>query len=167
MEDKIPQEEVLEEIPQTTIKTKKPVNRKVILVLLGLVIALGLALTYVSYLLNNSRTFIVENTPISEVVAPGSPESQGISEDPTANWKTYTNEGYGFEFKYPATFHVREDLGPNFVMGLSRPAGMTKEAPFPILRLRHIVLSKSSTYQKTLIDDVIYDGSGLHPQMMI
>jgi hypothetical protein len=29
--------------------------------------------------------------------------------DPTANWKTYKNEELGFKFKYPESYHVREE----------------------------------------------------------
>lgn len=34
----------------------------------------------------------------------------GVEMDPTANWKTYTNTKYGFEFKYPTGFVVTESL---------------------------------------------------------
>ncbi|OGC47025.1 hypothetical protein A2713_02205 [candidate division WWE3 bacterium RIFCSPHIGHO2_01_FULL_35_17] len=115
MEDKIPQEEVREENLQTPIKTKNPVNKKIIWILVGLVVILGLALTYLSYLLNNSRTSVVENTPTSETS-----ESEGISEDPTANWKTYTNEEYGFSFKYPAQFYLKA-FPPNSITIANEP----------------------------------------------
>ena len=31
---------------------------------------------------------------------------EGVATDETANWKTYTNEKYGFEFKYPSDVSI-------------------------------------------------------------
>jgi len=31
--------------------------------------------------------------------------------DETANWKTYTNDTYGFSFKYPTTWNLNDDTG--------------------------------------------------------
>ncbi|MFH1462634.1 MAG: PsbP-related protein [bacterium] len=35
-------------------------------------------------------------------------KEQEIAQDETASWKTYTNEEYGFEFKYPETVLIKE-----------------------------------------------------------
>jgi hypothetical protein len=43
-------------------------------------------------------------TPVSPTPAP---------KDKTANWKTYTNAQYGFEFKYPANYVVTKTPGEN------------------------------------------------------
>jgi len=37
-----------------------------------------------------------------EVKAPEVKTSQGVIKDKITNWKTYRNEKYGFEFKYPS-----------------------------------------------------------------
>jgi len=40
--------------------------------------------------------------------------------DPTINWKTYTNDSYGFKFKLPVDWQVEE--GPGFL--ISKPTNM-------------------------------------------
>jgi hypothetical protein len=40
--------------------------------------------------------------------------------DPTANWKTYSNSQYGFEFKYPANIYVRSDASDIFSAGSTK-----------------------------------------------
>src|SRR4030042_1906913 len=42
-----------------------------------------------------------------------------ISKDETSDWKTYTNEEYGFEIKYPEDFIVDEKYIYNISSGLS------------------------------------------------
>src|SRR4029079_1203934 len=32
-----------------------------------------------------------------------------LHRDPTANWKTYTNEQYGYQFKYPPTLYTNDE----------------------------------------------------------
>ena len=41
--------------------------------------------------------------------------------DPTANWKTYTNEEYGFNFKYPNTYSVLESKGNLLTVNINYP----------------------------------------------
>jgi len=45
--------------------------------------------------------------PISQVSPSPTPENPTPTPDPTANWKTYTNEKYGYTFKYPSSFDLK------------------------------------------------------------
>ena len=42
-----------------------------------------------------------------------SPKPTVKADDPTANWKTYTNNQYGLKFKYPITFTLSEEQSSN------------------------------------------------------
>src|SRR3989344_5237748 len=45
-----------------------------------------------------------------------------VSPTPTADWKTYRNEQYGFEFRYPSDWTFKEDNGSWFdLVSISRP----------------------------------------------
>lgn len=46
------------------------------------------------------------------------PQQPAIAPDPTANWQTYGNEEYGFEFKYPEEWDICPDASPDFPWGL-------------------------------------------------
>lgn len=57
-------------------------------------------------------------------------------EDETADWKTYKNEGYGFEMKYPSNWKYGEDGGePNFYSPIQYTEG-----PPPIIWQAHLIL---------------------------
>jgi len=52
-----------------------------------------------------SQTKTPSLPPISQFSPSPIPEVPTPTPDPTANWKTYRNEKYGFEFKYPSHLH--------------------------------------------------------------
>lgn len=76
---------------------KNPLPKIVLLVILGLLVA-GV-LVYAGIAIGKKQ-----NPPevIPQVVEP-SP-----TPDPTANWKTYRNDKYGFEFKYPEDYSLAD-----------------------------------------------------------
>src|SRR3990167_8838724 len=94
------EESVLNKIPQVPANTKRLIDKKVIGVLVTIIIVLGLAFTYISYLLNSSKN-AEENVVMTNAVVTETSESEGIAEDVTKDWKTYVNEKYGFSFRYP------------------------------------------------------------------
>ena len=60
----------------------------------------------------HTETTVPTKTPVSPTPTP---------KDETANWKTYTNAQYGFEFKYPVDHKIENDgdsliiVGPRFI----------------------------------------------------
>ena len=66
-----------------------------------------------------------------EVKAPEEKAPEEIVEDETANWKTYRNEEYGFEIKYPKEIEVSE-YPSKISMLLPRETSMAIEKEFII-----------------------------------
>lgn len=68
------------------------------------------------YLGAKQNKLIVGNQQTSPTIAPPIPTS---TPDPTANWKTYKNEKYGFEVKYPNNYAISTQSGsfvaPNII----------------------------------------------------
>lgn len=58
--------------------------------------------------------YLAKNKPVKIQQPQASPAAEPAKsvEDETADWKTYRNEEYGFEFKYPKTFN----LGTNLIL---------------------------------------------------
>lgn len=77
------------------------------LLLIIILIALGGGAYYV---IHNTKSFSDEYMPR----APG-PSAATTTTDAIADWKTYTDEKYGFEIKYPPAW-IQSIRGPNFVL---------------------------------------------------
>ena len=116
MEDKISE---FSKKPQSKVNNQSfppqtPANRELkIKIVIGMlsvaILLLGLGLMYVAYLFNNSQKVMVDDKSGANVVVDESPESEGIMDDPTKDWKTYTSEEYGFSIKYPQDFVVGQN----------------------------------------------------------
>jgi len=78
--------------------TKVKTNWKYILLVLVLAVIVGGILWWTKK----------QEVPLPEVPEIKKPEK--IVEDKTANWKTYRNEKYGFEIKYPFLYQVSDEL---------------------------------------------------------
>src|SRR3989344_3791543 len=83
-------------------------SHKRLLIVAAILIVMVAALVYVVLTQKNLST-VVEN------------ESQSSSSDETADWKTYRNEEYGFEFRYPEEWTLMDrqsnliDFGPGSI----------------------------------------------------
>lgn len=76
-----------------------------------LVILLALALALAGYLFYQNMQLKSQIMKLQTVSSP----SPTPTLDPTADWKTYINEKYGFNFKYPDGYKIEERV-PGFVV---------------------------------------------------
>jgi hypothetical protein len=89
---------------------------QIILILVIVVVAIGAAY-YFGTLKNKSGLVSVVPTPTPIVKATQTPSpAEAKAQEGTANWKTYTNTKYGFSFKYPDGFQVKERASGYFVI---------------------------------------------------
>jgi len=77
---------------------------QIILVLVFVVVAIGTAYYFGTL---KSKPSLVSVVPTSTPIV--SPKPQAQVEDPTANWKTYTNSKLGISFKYPINYQIVEE----------------------------------------------------------
>lgn len=63
----------------------------------------------------------ITNTPTTESTSVPVATDSATVDDPTADWKTYTNEEYGFSFKYPnnAIYKITNFTGSKFSVTFS------------------------------------------------
>ena len=84
---------------------KGKTNWKFILIILILAVIVGGGI--LGYMRDFKRE-IISLTKFPEIKKP-----EKIVKDETANWKTYRNEKYGFEIKYPEKWYIDERRGEN------------------------------------------------------
>jgi len=84
-------------------KPKSNVGMMVLLVILVAIVFGGIGYWLGGNNKTTSSTATASATATSTAVATVSPKASATA-DETANWKTYTNDTYGFSFKYPASW---------------------------------------------------------------
>ena len=118
------------------------------------------------------------STQTSTPVAIGTPTqfvpTDKPTTDPTANWKTYTNTQYGFSFKYPVGFEVKENAPGYFVItttaenafngslqeGISIDARLLEPYTSMVNARKSITDSLTITENKEISEWEIYQGIG-------
>ena len=96
-----------ENAPQNPTLPKKPFSKKkIVIIVLGILFFLFLGLPISGYILFQTKDPLskwignesnIKTTPsVTNTISP--------TPDPTADWKTYRNDKYGFEFKYPVEY---------------------------------------------------------------
>ncbi|KKQ42761.1 MAG: hypothetical protein US59_C0004G0001, partial [Candidatus Levybacteria bacterium GW2011_GWB1_37_8] len=87
----------------------------------------------------------------------------------TANWKTYTVTKLGIEFKYPPNFSpiaiFDNELFPISFTDNSNTKHRLSTSPD--ISIKVIPIVSGDDYKTTLIKDVIFAGSGMHPKSFV
>lgn len=100
----------------------------------GVAVLCVVALTTVYFVVVQNRSQVQEPVQQGSAVAPGAQSQTQVSQgETTASWQTYTNEQYGFEFKYPIgyEFHKEENLlDPQFYVRASEEVSKARQANF-------------------------------------
>lgn len=91
------------QVPPEPVKKSSPVFVIALILLLIAIVMLGGYVLWTKYLNKSTKT---TPTPVAVVTASPTP-------DPTANWKTYTNNDLGLTFKYPNNLVVSAKGGEN------------------------------------------------------
>jgi hypothetical protein len=138
-----------------------------IFIVLGIVLLLGIAggvyfFGKTAYLKLNCPFGIVVNnecgwnwTPPPSLWQPSSSPTPSITPkvDETANWKTYTNTKYKFEFRYPNYWKVSEDAGFSFIQLQGIKDGKIDSINGGITIIDKMN-SRNSTYRKMFVSDI-------------
>lgn len=99
---------------ETIVKTPVTNSRWLRTFSIGLgVIGVGLAIGIGGYLLGSNKTQTQAPPVISQISPTPTP-------DPTANWKTFTSQKYGFSVKYPANLLAQEETGYAYNLGITQ-----------------------------------------------
>jgi len=94
--------------PEAILSSQKPRSNFVLWIVVGIaILAVGIAIGLVVG--KYSSPSVDDQKPVQKTELPAtSPSVAPVEiEDPIASWKTYTNEKYGFLFKYPSEWKIQ------------------------------------------------------------
>lgn len=86
--------------------------------------------------------------------------------DSKVTWQTYKNDQYGFEFQYPSKYSKAEinEWIKDPLLILDNKSNTQKLSKMPNISVRHLDLKSNQFFESVLINDVVFDGSGLSPK---
>jgi hypothetical protein len=88
---------------------QKTMSKNLIITAVVAVAVLGVIISYPKLMPKEEGVVNQINQTETEQQAVSEPEPQATQEAPMANWRTYTNEEFGFEVKYPGEWRIDED----------------------------------------------------------
>ena len=114
-----------------------------ILLIVLLAVIVGGVVTYKYYLVSEG--------------GPSAGEVPGESQDETADWKTYKNEKYGFEVKYPSDFLIsNKEKELERIIGIMEPQGEKQERIIPYKQI--IRIDPQESFYESYESDEIESG---------
>ncbi len=105
--------------------------------------------------------YLAKNKPvkIQQPQIPPVTETVKSVEDETANWKTYRNEEYGFEFKYPRTLTLSENN--NYKSSEDqRLLQLNKSTDTNFITVSRFEIGKDQTFKDVIINNSWLPGGG-------
>ncbi|MES2436653.1 MAG: GerMN domain-containing protein [Patescibacteria group bacterium] len=135
-------------------------NKKIIVILSVLAIIVFAGAVIISVNKNSNSVPVATNTGSTTPTGSSSTSTPttGGTATTTPNVKTYNNTTHAFSFQYPATYRDTTAERSSNIPLLSLEKGETAIA------IKRIVPTASQTYEKALINDVILDPKGDHPE---
>ncbi len=87
--------------------------------------------------------------------------------DPRADWRLFINREYGFQVKYPPGYVAIAGLTNTMrkeIVKFEYTDPLKAPTPPDSITIRLVPWTKDTDFRKVLIDDVVFDGSGEHPE---
>lgn len=133
---------------------QQPKTQPWLWIILAAVVIIGGGLTYWYVTSNNSSDITAAPSPtLTKTSSPTNSANQ------TADWKTYTNNTYGFSFKYPKDWYIDEMVSANGIAVIANYPNaneLNKEnSPDNLQQLLLVKTIAEGTYSKALPDAVI------------
>ena len=139
------------------ITPEKPSDKKTVSYLIFAVIAV--VAVVVGYFGLNS----IKKSPTTPAALTNVPETESVASE-TADWQTYRNEEYGFEFGYPQHFILNPiSLSNNMILALHAKNTIYPTSEDHIRIFKPEIISDSNSLENILIRKTIFDGSGKNP----
>lgn len=110
---------------------------------IGVIVLIAIIVGVLLWIQNKKEIPIITQTEVTKpIVSVSQPTTQTEAVDETANWQTYTNTKYGFEFKHPKGWSVKEDNAGN----------MPKETAFTVFSSTNDLINFDMSLVKSEMD---------------
>lgn len=150
-----------EATPETPVQLSKK-NFLKITVLLTAILLITAGVFYAGVQISRKQTPVVLPTAPPPNIKPTETYPTSIP-DKTANWLTYKNEKYGFEFKYPPELILKQDPKAliSFIDNSIKTQRLSVSADITV---NYLEVYPNTDFRDILMNDIVYDGSGLRPE---
>lgn len=157
MDPNIPNQPIQSEIPVTQPNLQQPVNKippsgskwKLILFIIILLVIAGTG----TYYLGAKQNKPIVQEQVTPTIAQSTPTP---TPDPTASWKSFTSQKYGFSLKYPTNLVATETFTPFYFVDFKNVNATPGEFPtFELLANSNTFIAKSPAAYDYLSADTV------------